>query len=91
LIAGRFRQGGENLSFSFKKYLTWLFARTNQPIEYYLLAANEAEADEAVRKQEEALKYSFRKSPNDHLFKDHAIVFGRTFEKLVDPKLFDTR
>lgn len=32
LVHLKFKQGGEPQCFSFKKYLTWLFARTNQAI-----------------------------------------------------------
>jgi hypothetical protein len=54
-----------------------------------LLKANEFEADEAIRQQEEALKLSFRKSPKDKELRDNAPLICKTYEKIVDPKPFE--
>jgi len=66
LIFKPFRQE-ECQSFDLKKYITWLFSRTNQTIEYYLVRENENEADEEMKKQEEALKLSFRKDLKENI------------------------
>ena len=58
-------------AFDFKKYLRWMLMRSSQPISHYLIIANEVEADEEVKRMENALKTSFSSSPLDKLVYDN--------------------
>jgi len=49
-----------------------MFKRTNQPISYYLLKANEGELDVEMRRKEEALNLSFCRYNPDKYIKDSA-------------------
>lgn len=78
-----YKQGETSSVFQYKKYSTWLFSRTNQQIEYYLLKSNENEIDAEMKRQEEALKLSFRKTPHDKGLRENANVIVNAYNKVV--------
>ena len=55
--------------------------RTNQKISHYLIMSNEIEADEEMKRMENALKTSFSSSPLDKVVYDHKKTIMNAFFK----------
>ena len=55
--------------------------RSSQPISHYLIIAHEIEADEEMKRMENALKTSFSSSPLDKIVYDHKKTIMSAFVK----------